>query len=82
MLFFGYALQYSQKINISVAIVCMINQTALKLDSSEIQIVEESMNLNETNVTELALWDGPLNETEPMSNGCLFQNKEKNTIVY
>jgi hypothetical protein len=82
MLFFGYALQYSQKINISVAIVCMINQTALKLDSSEIQIVEESMNLNETNVTELALWDGPLNETEQMSNGCIFQNKEKNTIVY
>ena len=27
--FFGYALQYAQKINMSVAIVCMVNNTAV-----------------------------------------------------
>ena len=30
--FFGYALQYAQKINMSVAIVCMVNNTAVMLD--------------------------------------------------
>jgi hypothetical protein len=29
LLFFGYATQYTQKTNMSVAIVCMINNTAL-----------------------------------------------------
>jgi hypothetical protein len=82
MLFFGYALQYAQNINISVAIVCMINQTALKLDSTDKQIVAETMNLNETNVTEIASWNEPLNETKPILNGCLFQNIEKNTTVF
>jgi hypothetical protein len=32
--FFAYAIQYTQKINMSVAIVCMINNTALESTSS------------------------------------------------
>jgi len=28
--FFGYAVQYIQRINMSVAIVCMVNNTAIK----------------------------------------------------
>lgn len=30
MLFFGYCFNYMQKIDMSIAIVCMVNQTALK----------------------------------------------------
>jgi hypothetical protein len=82
MLFFGYALQYAQKINISVAIVCMINQTAFKLDYRDIQTVTQIINLNETNITELALRNELLNETERISDACLFRNIEKNTTVY
>lgn len=78
MLFFGYAIQYSQKINMSVSIVCMINQTALKLDPSNTQVVGEITDLNETETTQL---NESLNETEPISDGCLFQTRAKNTIV-
>lgn len=82
MLFFGYALQYSQKIDMSVSIVCMINHTSVRLESSDSLISTETLNLNDTFATgfnESLLV--PEIETELISDGCLFQAKTKNTIV-
>jgi hypothetical protein len=49
MAFFGYAMQYIQRINMSVAIVCMVNNTAVK---AALQLANANAtgttNLNET----------------------------------
>jgi hypothetical protein len=46
--FFGYAVQYIQRINMSVAIVCMVNNTAVKqiLRSSRVNITNADSILN------------------------------------
>jgi hypothetical protein len=48
--FFGYAIQYAQKIDMSVAIVCMINNTALTgMDNASYKSVFE--NISESSQT-------------------------------
>ena len=50
--FLGYAVQYIQRINMSVAIVCMVNNTGLALrragekipSESDVQVTESSLN--------------------------------------
>jgi hypothetical protein len=43
--FFGYAVQYIQRINMSVAIVCMVNNTAIKqmLQSSSANLTNANL---------------------------------------
>ena len=61
MAFFGYCLQYMLKINLGIAIVCMVNQTALRHE-----IAENNATLD---------FSGGLNETiRPIKSvSCLFQ---------
>ena len=44
MAFIGYCLQYMLKINLGIAIVCMVNNTALKLATSHSHI-NDTLNL-------------------------------------
>lgn len=52
MAFFGYCLQYMLKINLGIAIVCMVNHTALNNLKSN-QIFSESITLNNNSLIEL-----------------------------
>jgi hypothetical protein len=65
LLFFGYAIQYTQKINMSVAIVCMVNNTAL-LEQSKAKYYEN--NTIEGNFTRA-------NYTDDVIDPCLFKAK-------
>jgi hypothetical protein len=43
MAFLGYCLQYMLKINLGIAIVCMVNHTALQSETSNIQFHNETI---------------------------------------
>jgi hypothetical protein len=47
--FFGYAVQYIQRIDMSVAIVCMVNNTALKMQHSLAQNFTDRIELSDSN---------------------------------
>ncbi|CAF0884906.1 unnamed protein product [Brachionus calyciflorus] len=48
VMFFGFCLNYMQKIDMSIAIVCMINNTALKMSHSENHALTQKINDNFT----------------------------------
>lgn len=85
MAFFGYCLQYMLKINLGIAIVCMVNHTALNNLKSN-QIFSESITLNNNSLIELTTVNTNTDGNGSFSDNvdeviCLFkednsQNKE------
>ena len=69
--FFGYAVQYIQRIDMSVAIVCMVNNTAIK-QMNEADNIMKMGNLS-TNMIELANDTIATNLNE---DKCLFKAKK------
>lgn len=63
--FFGYLLQYAQKTNMSVSIVCMVNHTAVFQEKSKYENTTISSGINPS----------LLNVTEK-EDKCLFKAKE------
>lgn len=61
LVFFGIAIQYAHKSDISVGIVCMVNHTALQLNGT-----------NKLNLENDYFWQHKLSESN--KTVCLFQN--------
>lgn len=66
MAFFGYCLQYMLKINLGIAIVCMVNHTAVN-NMFDLEPVKESESI------ELFFNENSVNESQPDAVTCLFQ---------
>ena len=66
--FLGYAVQYIQRIDISVAIVCMVNNTGLKLQNEAAAQTPVSSSLNE--ITQM-----PQNNVSIVADNCFFKEQ-------
>ena len=82
--FIAYAAQYTQKINMSVAIVCMINNTALKEieHAKQLQLQLESSNNSLADVAadhSAALHDSYSNDTS--TDKCYFKSLGKKKAI-
>jgi len=66
--FFAYAAQYTQKINMSVAIVCMVNNTALKLQDPKLNFSSVEIIENQTQSSECGGYESSANKTSLVIN--------------
>jgi hypothetical protein len=66
--FFAYAAQYTQKINMSVAIVCMVNNTALKLQDPNLNLSSTEIVENTTQSSECGGYESSANKTSLVIN--------------
>jgi hypothetical protein len=70
MAFFGYCLQYMLKINLGIAIVCMVNNTALTMFKKD---TFDSTNFNSTHYS---------NRESSINNHMIVNNNENQENCY
>lgn len=68
--FLGYAVQYIQRINMSVAIVCMVNNTAIKLHNEALVLKNNKLTTDSRFQTEL-IWSN----ASLVEDTCYFKEK-------